>query len=168
MMARVRYIYFPPSQTYCVDRQTPDSACTASALYSGIKTNYGTLGYDSGVEQDNDSSVTASNEVTTILKWAQDSGKATGFVTTARVTHATPAALYAHTVDRDYECDSEMPNNSKAKDIAWQLIHADPGNKINVMLGGGGPAFFPRIARKVLFWPKVAKKCQIDLKKLPF
>ena len=80
-----------------MDRQTPDSACTASALYSGIKTNYGTLGYDSAVERDIESSVTDSNEVTTVLKWAQEAGKATGFVTTARVTHATPAALYAHT-----------------------------------------------------------------------
>ena len=32
-----------------------------------------------------------------------------GLVTTTRVTHATPAALYAHTVNRDYECDGEIP-----------------------------------------------------------
>ena len=61
-----------------MDRQTPDSACTASALYSGIKTSYGTLGYDSSVVRKNVSSVKASDEVTTVLKWAQDSGKATG------------------------------------------------------------------------------------------
>ena len=54
-----------------MDRQTPASACTASALYSGIKTNYGTLGYESAVERD-------SNEVTTVLKWAQEAEKATG------------------------------------------------------------------------------------------
>ena len=30
-----------------------------------------------------------------------------------------------------------MPIDSKAKDIAWQLVHGDPGNKINVMLGKG-------------------------------
>jgi hypothetical protein len=28
-----------------------------------------------------------------------------------------------------------MPIDAKAKDIAWQLVHQDPGNKINVMLG---------------------------------
>ena len=56
-------------------------------------------------------------------------------VTTARVTHATPAALYAHTVERDYECDSKIPTASKAVDIASQLIHNDPGKNINVMLG---------------------------------
>ena len=60
---------------------------------------------------------------------------ASGFVTTARVTHATPAALYAHTVERDYECDSKIPSGSKAVDIASQLIHNDPGKNINVMLG---------------------------------
>ena len=28
-----------------------------------------------------------------------------------------------------------MPIDAKAKDIAWQLVHQDPGNKINIMLG---------------------------------
>ena len=32
----------------------------------------------------------------------------TGFVTTARATHATPAALYAHSVDRGFESDKNM------------------------------------------------------------
>merc|ERR1719411_65957 len=36
-------------KTYNVDRQTPDSAATATALFSGIKTNYYTLGYDSNI-----------------------------------------------------------------------------------------------------------------------
>ena len=75
---------------------TPDSACTASAIYSGVKTCIETMGYDSTVRVGNTSSVTPDNEVETILTWAQKAGKATGFVTTARVTHATPAALYAH------------------------------------------------------------------------
>ena len=33
----------------------------------------------------------------------------TGLVTTARVTHATPAALYAKTANRDWECDLVLP-----------------------------------------------------------
>ena len=32
----------------------------------------------------------------------------TGFVTTARVTHATPAALYARTANRGWECDRDL------------------------------------------------------------
>ena len=62
-----------------------------------MKTNYDTLGYDSQVEYGNPSSVNSENEVSTVIKWAQEAGKNTGIVTTARITHATPAALYAHT-----------------------------------------------------------------------
>ena len=39
-------------------------------------------------------------EVDTVLDWAQAEGMMTGLVTTARVTHATPAALYAKTSHR--------------------------------------------------------------------
>ena len=39
-------------------------------------------------------------QVSTVLDWAQEAGMATGLVTTARVTHATPAALYAKTAYR--------------------------------------------------------------------
>ena len=41
-----------------------------------------------------------SPQVSTVLDWAQEGGMATGLVTTARVTHATPAALYAKTAYR--------------------------------------------------------------------
>ena len=37
------------SKTYCVDRQTPDSSSTASAIYSGVKTKFKTMGYDSSI-----------------------------------------------------------------------------------------------------------------------
>ena len=42
-------------------------------------------------------SMLTSPQVSTVLDWAQEAGMATGLVTTARVTHATPAALYAKT-----------------------------------------------------------------------
>ena len=45
-------------------------------------------------------SMLATPEVNTVLDWAQEAGMATGLVTTARVTHATPAALYAKTAYR--------------------------------------------------------------------
>ena len=80
-----------------------------------------------------------------IIKWAQEAGKATGFATTARITHATPGALYASVADRDYECDSEIPEEEKklVVDVASQLIFNDPGMNIKVMLGGGQQAFLP-------------------------
>ena len=141
-----------------MDNQTPDSACTASAIFSGVKTNYDTLGYDSKVKYATPNSVTSENEVTTVLKWAQDAGKNTGFVTTARVTHATPAALYAHTVDRNYECDVKIPlEDTISKDIAWQLVHQNPGNQVNVILGGGRPAFFPKDVYEKKYSNKTSK-----------
>ena len=60
-------------------------------------------------------------------------GKATGLVTTARVTHATPAALYAHTPHRYWEYNRNVPKEAQAegcKDIAVQLI--ENGKDINV------------------------------------
>lgn len=58
----------------------------------------------------------------------------TGFVTTTRITHATPAALYAHTNNRDWECDTSIPGNQQdcVKDIARQLIEDEPGSQFKV------------------------------------
>ena len=67
-------------------------------------------------------------------------------MTTARVTHATPAATYAHVADRDWECgisESADNPNPRARDIAWQLVNTSPGNRTKVILGGGRAAFRP-------------------------
>lgn len=65
---------------------------------------------------------------------ASVSGKTTGIVTNTRITHATPAALYAHTPSRYWEDDGKVPPASRksCKDIARQLIEDDPGRNINV------------------------------------
>ena len=127
------------SKTYCIDRQTPDSASTASAIYSGVKTNFETLGFDSSIIRKNVSSQLTAKKVETIFKWAQDADKDTGFVTTARVSHATPAALYAHVAHRSYECDKVLPANSPTgvEDITYQLVNNDPGRRAKVVMGGG-------------------------------
>ena len=51
-------------------------------------------------------------------------GKVVGLVTTARVTHATPAAAYASSADRDWEYDGAMPASARGRctDIARQLV----------------------------------------------
>ena len=68
-------------------------------------------------------------------------------MTTARLTHATPAALYARSYDRDWECDTKyaemVPPPNGTHDIAWQFVNSAPGNKVKVALGGGYPAFYP-------------------------
>jgi len=63
-------------------------------------------------------------------------GKATGIVTNARVTHATPAALFAHSPSRYWEDDGKVPPASRraCKDIARQLIEEQPGKSIDVSI----------------------------------
>jgi alkaline phosphatase len=142
--------YLAHSQTYNADDQTTDSPAAATALFAGAKTITATVGYDSSIDKDDPQSMCTAREVTTILEWAQDAGKSTGFVTNTRVTHATPSALYGHSFDRDWECDNlELgPGNAtvmcgsiEKHDLAWQMINMAPGNKTNVIMGGGHDAF---------------------------
>ena len=93
-------------QTYVTNKQTGDSAATAVAMFTGVKTNYKTLGYDSKVARGKWSTHQTAEKLSGILSWAQEAGMKTGFVTNSRLTHATPAALYAHSANRDWECDS--------------------------------------------------------------
>lgn len=143
--------YLKYFKTWCLDKQVADSACTSTAYMSGVKTNFGTLGINGHVVLgDCLSQMNTSNHVDSILKWAQDAGKSVGFVTTTRVTHASPAGSYAHSADRDWESDKDIlkdlgdDDSNVCKDIALQLITQDPGNKFNVIMGGGRRAFIPK------------------------
>ena len=69
---------------------------------------------DETVERGYCSSYNEHKKVISILTLAEEAGMSTGFVTTARATHATPAALYAHSSDRGWESDQDM--RKKAKD----------------------------------------------------
>ena len=132
---------FPLLQTFASDAQTTDSASSAFAIYSGVKTSFWTFGFDKSVVKGKPDQ--SPDEFDTILKWSQDAGKDTGFVTTARLSHATPAALYAKSADRDWECDGLTPKSWKYGDISKQLIRQNPGMKTKVMLGGGLRSFIP-------------------------
>ncbi|KAK7065464.1 hypothetical protein SK128_010051 [Halocaridina rubra] len=130
------------SKTYNVNKQVSDSASTATAYLTGVKTNYKTVGVDGSVTHNDCQTMFEGNKVHSIVKWAQDAGKRTGVVTSTRLTHATPAATYAHVPNRDWECDGsiEVEHFEKCpdlKDIARQLIEDEPGNSINVIMGGG-------------------------------
>ncbi|XP_035735823.1 alkaline phosphatase-like [Vespa mandarinia] len=126
-------------KTYNTNKQVPDSASTATALFGGVKTNYKVVGVDVNVKLgDCKASLNKNYHVDSIISLAQASGKATGFVTTTRVTHATPAPLYAHCPNRRWECEANIPKNITAcKDIARQLIENEPGRNIKVIMGGG-------------------------------
>ncbi|XP_024883881.1 alkaline phosphatase 4-like [Temnothorax curvispinosus] len=128
------------AKTYNVDKQVPDSAGTATAIFSGVKTKYRVIGLDARAEYGKcDKKINALSKVTTVADWAQQSGMDTGFVTTTRITHATPAGLYAHVNHRHWECDSKVPKDQQSciKDIARQLIEDEPGSQFKVILGGG-------------------------------
>ncbi|XP_072465312.1 alkaline phosphatase, tissue-nonspecific isozyme [Notamacropus eugenii] len=132
------------SKTYNTNAQVPDSAGTATAYLCGVKGNEGTLGVSAAVIR-SQCNTTKGNEVTSILRWAKDAGKSVGIVTTTRVNHATPSAAYAHSADRDWYSDNEMPTEALSqgcKDIAYQLIHNIPD--IDVIMGGGRKYMFPK------------------------
>ncbi|NXF27092.1 PPBT protein, partial [Rhodinocichla rosea] len=132
------------AKTYNTNAQVPDSAGTATAYLCGVKANEGTLGVSAGVTRDR-CNTTKGQEVTSILRWAKEAGKAVGIVTTTRVTHATPSAAYAHSANRDWYSDGEMPPDALeggCKDIARQLVENIPD--IEVILGGGRKYMYPR------------------------
>jgi len=138
--------YMGMVKTYCTNYQVPDSACTSTAFLNGVKANYGTVGVSAKVPRYN---CTAQLDETThtqsIFKWALDSGKSAGLVTTDTVTAASPAGIFAHTANRYWENDAEVradgcdPN--LIVDITRQLVRGDVGSRLNVILGGGRANF---------------------------
>lgn len=136
------------SKTYSANQQTSDSAPTMSAIISGIKTDEGVLSVNQNVVHDDYRSVKG-NETKTLLEMAEDDGKSTGVVSTARLTHATPGACYAHTADRDWESDADIfrltrtAYDAKFPDIARQLIEFNYGDGLEVAMGGGRTKFLP-------------------------
>ncbi|XP_036147815.1 alkaline phosphatase isoform X2 [Monomorium pharaonis] len=134
------------ARTYNMDAQVGESSACATALLCGVKANYETVGLDSSARfEDCYSSLEA--RVPSLINWAQDQGKSTGLVTTTRVTHATPAALYAHAASRYWEDDGKVPPAARTscKDIARQLLEDEPGCNITVILGGGRRHFVPKV-----------------------
>ncbi|MNH84990.1 Alkaline phosphatase 4 precursor [compost metagenome] len=95
-----------------------DSAASATAYASGVKTYNGAIGMDANKKS-----------VKTILEYAKDAGKSTGIVTTSQVTDATGAAFASHVEDR-----------KEQSQIALQYLTK---SKVDVLLGGGEDFWFP-------------------------
>ena len=145
------------SVTASANQQTSDSAPTATAMVAGIKTNDGAISVDQGIaRKEFCDEVTRAHSVRTVLERAEERGMSTGVVTTARLTHATPAVNYAHVSNRDWEADAnilaDLGSNTlpagctRVKDIAAQLVDFKIGNGLEVALGGGRPYFLPATA----------------------
>lgn len=104
--------------TFSANSFVTDSAPAATAMATGNKTNNGVIGQDAtAIQYKKDGKI-----LTTILELAEKAGLSTGLITTTRITHATPAAFYAHVDNRDNESE-----------IADQLLESD----VDVVLGGG-------------------------------
>ena len=137
--------YVGLSKTFNTDAQTPDSAGTMAAMMTGVKTDAGVISLAEGVTRGNCAS-TQGQDLVTALELAAMAGMSTGVVSTARVTHATPAATYAHAPERNWESDADLPEEAVTNgcsDIAKQLFDFNDGKGMNVMLGGGRRAFIP-------------------------
>src|SRR5690625_1772637 len=116
------------ARTYSHDNTVTDSAAAATAFSSTHKTDNGVLGKapENQVHSDDEEHF----DVETVLESAESNDMATGLVSTARITHATPAAFASHIGSRDEE-----------NQIAEQMLLE---HDIEVMLGGGKRHFLPK------------------------
>lgn len=147
------------SKTYNTDSQTPDSAGTMTAIATGVKSHMGAIGVSAG--QRFDCADSRGRHVQSWLRLASDAGLDTGIVTTARLTHATPAATYAHVPNRNWESDADLPEEAVAagcRDIAQQILDFAPGRGPKVLMGGGRGMFMPAGERDPEYDDKVGQR----------
>jgi alkaline phosphatase len=128
----------------------PDSANTATTLYTGEKSYNNAMGVDM-----------YENNSETILETANKLGKSTGLVTSVPITHATPGAATSH-VNRRAKYDSDYPILDS---ILQQSIRKDlpdpysPDRKDikpfmpTVLLGGGHPLDFTNTTNQTTTQP---------------
>lgn len=116
------------ARTFSHDNIVTDSAAAATAFSASHKTDNNVVGKAPKHEEHRDGE--AHFDVETVLEQAEKRGKATGLVSTARITHATPAAFASHIDHRD-----------KESDIAAQMLL---DHDIEVLLGGGKQFFVPK------------------------
>jgi alkaline phosphatase len=140
---RLSFEHFPHVglvQTYNSNQQVPDSAGTATAIHSGTKTRAGmiNIGPNAAI---GDCRESMAHQLANLGQSSTDNNRAVGVVSTARLTHATPATVYAHAPDRAWEADSDIPETERGlgcTDMAAQLA-AFP---FDIALGGGAAHFF--------------------------
>jgi len=138
-----RLPYTALSRTYNTNQQVPESAGTMSALITGVKTRAGSLSLDETVTS-GDFEAVPEHSVPTLIEQAEARGLATGVVTNTTITHATPAACYAHSPHRDWEVDAKLSEAARAAgfpDLARQLVEFAHGDGLEIALGGGRAHF---------------------------
>lgn len=117
----------PPDLPYLIGKGKvvhayTDSSSSASSMTAGIKTFNGAVNVDpQGIR------------VETIAHLAQEQGRSAGAVTSVPISHATPAAAYAHNVERDDYQDL-------TRDLLGlkSVSHPEaPLSGLDVLIGGG-------------------------------
>ncbi len=128
-------------KTYSKNYMVTDSAAAMTAYMTGTKVENGIISLSADAVRSDSTAgdaYTSGTPVPTLLELAEAEGKCTGVVTTTRITHATPAAAYAHADNRD-----------KENQIAAQLVpgtseyNSALGDGVEVILGGGRRHFLP-------------------------
>ncbi|XP_066925295.1 alkaline phosphatase-like [Clytia hemisphaerica] len=127
------------SKTYNTNQQTPDSAGTATAFMTGVKARAGVISVNENVKKANCSDKEG-NDVLSLIMIAEQYGLSTGVVSTARLTHATPATAYANSPSRNWESNAEV-SDGDCPDIAKQLIDFPYGDGLEIAFGGGRKHF---------------------------
>lgn len=138
-------------KTFSNDAQVTDSAPSMAAYMTGVKMNNEVISMSqntnaidpindaAGNKLGNNCGASNGTAATTLLELAKTAGLGTGVVSTARITHATPATTYAHICHRDLE-----------NDIAAALVPGGVGYNsalgttgLDVIVGGGNQFFKP-------------------------
>jgi alkaline phosphatase len=158
-LAHENFPYAALSRTYAHDALVTDSAPSAVAMTAGVKSNNNMLGL-SGDAVWKDCEKSKGKEVTTIGEMAKTLGLSVGAVSTARITDATPAAVYAHAAHRSWESDADLGDAAKAGciDIARQLVEFKFGDGLDVMFGGGRMNFLPETTADPEYADKKGKR----------
>lgn len=126
------------SRTYAADYITPDSADTMTSMMTGSTCNSGVLGFMPDTEIMDFNGDGDGLRPWTVAELAKQAGMKVGVVSTARITHATPAACYSHINFRDLE-----------REIALQALPTDAtynarlGSGVDILMGGGRQFFVP-------------------------
>lgn len=129
-------------KTYNTNAQVPDSAGTATAMMSGYKTNIGAINVlpKPTPQEMVQASCREKSDPLNLADKAKAKGLSVGVVSTARLTHATPAAMYSHSVSRDWEADRDISQGlaeAGCESISSQLLKSD----VDIALGGGSKEF---------------------------
>ena len=137
-------------KTYSNDAQTTDSAPSMAAYMTGVKMNNEVISMSADTTavapgKDSNGNKTVNNcttgngtAATTLLELAKAQGKGTGSVTTTELTHATPAATFAHICHRDtqYEIAAQAVPGGTGFNSAL-------GDGVDVLMGGGANHWTP-------------------------